>query len=251
MTEHVGLHRLDRLCSGRQSAYLYQLKDETRETRVRVLRRRRKTLSLHVQKGVDTELRVPVNCSWEEIHGFLAARFDWILSAEEELRNRDTGPVDCFHGGGDVSFLGRRFQLDLVNSRYTVVEPSGDRLYVSCRNPNNPGLVEKHVMAFFRRRAEDLFPKRIDMLLAGFPVKVEPRNLKIRRMKARWGSCSTGGEICLNLMLMREQLSQIDFVIAHELCHLVHFAHNKAFYDLLDEVMPDWRKREKLLGRVL
>ena len=70
-------------------------------------------------------------------------------------------------------------------------------------------------------------------------------------MKARWGSCSSAGEICLNLLLMKAGLQQIDFVIAHELCHLTHFAHNASFYALLDEVMPDWKEREVLLGQAL
>ena len=50
---------------------------------------------------------------------------------------------------------------------------------------------------------------------------------------------------------MKAGLPQIDFVIAHELCHLTHFAHNASFYALLGEVMPDWKEREVLLGQAL
>jgi predicted metal-dependent hydrolase len=70
-------------------------------------------------------------------------------------------------------------------------------------------------------------------------------------MKSRWGSCSSEGEVCFNLLLMQAGLPQIDFVIAHELCHIRHFAHNASFYALLEEVMPDWKEREILLRQAI
>jgi predicted metal-dependent hydrolase len=72
-------------------------------------------------------------------------------------------------------------------------------------------------------------------------------SLKVRKMKAKWGSCSQSGVITLNLWLITQDIKAIDYVILHELCHLKHFDHTPAFYAYLAEFMPDWRARKALL----
>jgi predicted metal-dependent hydrolase len=74
-------------------------------------------------------------------------------------------------------------------------------------------------------------------------------NWSIRRMKRRWGSCTKGGTILLNVLLIQASPRCIDYVITHELCHLTHHNHNTAFFRLLDRVMPDWRERKSRLER--
>lgn len=243
----VTFSRLDQLDGGRHASYLYSMTDGSRQASVRIVRCRRKTLGLQVEKNRTTELRVPVNCPWGEIYGFLGSRFDWILSAEEELAQWQTGPVDAFEQGGEISYLGKRYRLDIRQSRHRFVQLDGDKLLVWVRNPANGAGVEDQIRNWLRRQAEDLFTRRILMINPLFDDDIVPGDLTIRKMKARWGSCSSNGDICLSLMLVREALSQIDFVIAHELCHLRHFAHNMTFYALMDRVMPDWRDREKVL----
>ena len=66
-------------------------------------------------------------------------------------------------------------------------------------------------------------------------------------MEKRWGSCTTGGKIILNVELIKAPVSCITYVILHELCHLVHHNHSLAFYSLLESFMPDWRRWKQLL----
>lgn len=241
--------RLDVEARGKTAVYLYRLSRFDQGVNVRVVRKRRKTMAIHVEKGETPELRVPLNCPWQEIHQFLAARFDWIIQAREELATRKTAPKNCYEPGGEISFLGERLKLSLVKSRIAVVEPEEDKLYVSCSQPGKPETVERQVHKWYRREAERLFAERIRVINQGFSDNINPGGLTIRKMKSRWGSCSSKGDICLNLFLIRAALPQIDFVIAHELCHLRHFAHNDGFYGLMDDIMPDWREREILLGQ--
>jgi len=70
-------------------------------------------------------------------------------------------------------------------------------------------------------------------------------------MKKRWGSCSKQKGIILNTELVKAPSHTIDYVVMHELCHLKHYNHGKAFYRLLNSVMPDWRERKKRLEAVL
>ena len=72
--------------------------------------------------------------------------------------------------------------------------------------------------------------------------------LEIRRMKSRWGSCTRAGKITLNLRLMHVAKTEIDYVIVHELCHLVEHNHSKRYYALLDRMLPDWREHRQRLN---
>jgi len=240
---------VDRQRGGRTSEYLFELKQRCTAIHVRVLRRRRKSLGLYVEKDVLPELRVPINCAWRDIHSFLGSKFDWIVAAQSELASRTTAPPNIYTPGGEISYLGRRVPLVLAKSRFNVVEADHSSIYVSCTNPARPEAVEKQIIHWYRRQAETLFPLRVQVVAGRFSVKNDPSGVRVRKMKARWGSCSSGGEVCLNLLLIKAGLAQIDFVIAHELCHLRHFAHNAKFYALLSEVMPDWKEQEVLLGQ--
>ena len=66
-------------------------------------------------------------------------------------------------------------------------------------------------------------------------------------MKRRWGSCGPSGRILLNPDLVIAPVDCIDYVVVHELCHLKHGYHDRAFYRLLSTVMPDWRRRRERL----
>ncbi|MBD3646384.1 MAG: M48 family metallopeptidase, partial [Pseudomonadales bacterium] len=103
---------------------------------------------------------------------------------------------------------------------------------------------------WYRKEDNTFFPRRraacLERFDDDFRAMAKPR-LVTRKMKARWGSCSSTQQICLNSLLIQRPAEAIDYVITHELCHLRHFAHNRSFYRLLERVMPDWRLRAGLL----
>ena len=244
----VRLQELRRLEQGAQSAYQMLLSRGETDIPIRIVRRRRKTLGIYIEPHTGPEVRVPLKCPWREIESFLKPRFDWIISAQAELETRRFHPPNRYHQGGQVSYLGQQLNLQLARSHHQLVDQAEGHLLVACRRPNCEASVEKQVLNWYRRQADRLFAERIRRLNPLFQDAVEPGGLVVRKMKSRWGSCSSRGEICLNLLLVKESLPQIDFVIAHELCHLRHFAHNAEFYDLLGRMMPDWRERESRLS---
>lgn len=236
--------------SGKFAEYRFELRRDDVSLALRVVRRRRKTMALYVEKSSCTELRVPLNCSWPDIASFALSKFDWILQAQQEVAARPSAPANVYEPGGSVRYLGRSYTLELARSRYAVCAPDGEVLYIACRQPHDPGSIEKQVLTWYRRQAEQLLAGRVEAINARFADAIAPGAISVRKMKARWGSCASNGDICFNLLVIQEDLSQIDFVVAHELCHLRHFAHNGAFYRLLGRVMPDWRERESRLGMV-
>ena len=106
---------------------------------------------------------------------------------------------------------------------------------------------EKQIVEWYRNRIRLILPSRLRVLNESFCDSVVPRAIKYRKMKSSLGNCSRYGDLTFNVMLMRSEVSQIDYVIAHELCHLRFWAHDTEFYSLLEGIMPDWRTREERL----
>ncbi len=78
-------------------------------------------------------------------------------------------------------------------------------------------------------------------------MDVQPTRISVREMFRKWGSCSRAGSISLNIALCRVPRPLAEYVICHELAHLVEFNHGKRFKALMDRHMPDWREREAAL----
>lgn len=237
-----------RLARAMADAQVRQLAFGDTTLQIVVRRMRRKTLAIHVFPDRPVELRIPLRCPEHEIARFLDDRRDWILESVQGLAG-DNPPVLPTWCAGEVHhFLGRPLALALQEGRTRRVSATDTRLLVRCPDPGDPGSVQTALERFFRAEATRLFTARLEVCRARFRDPLPSSSLVVRKMKSKWGSCSSRGEICLNTLLVQKPLAAIDFVVTHELCHLVHFAHNPAFYRLMDRTLPDWREREKLLG---
>ncbi|MEX2327591.1 MAG: SprT family zinc-dependent metalloprotease [Pseudomonadales bacterium] len=220
--------------------------DQTVE--VLIKRSKRRSMAIHVYHDKPVELRAPLKCPWSEIESFLASRRQWIGESLNSLAAIEHPAPPAYVDNEIHHFLGRPLNLRCVTGQTRNVSINGDVIAVRCSQPDNPDKIRSVLEAFYRSEALRLMPARVENCLARFREYLPVTAVTVRKMKARWGSCSRTGEICLNTLLMQKPLAAIDFVVTHELCHLKHFAHNKAFYRLMDRTMPDWREREKLLG---
>lgn len=227
-----------------QNRYQRHIRHNSSQFSLVIIRSRRKTLAIHVLPDA-IEVRVPLKCPWIEIDDFIESRLDWLVSAQEQMQSVPAPPK--FVSGESHEFRGQLFTLNVTRASSNWVWTEGNKIEMHSKQPDEEGYNEQLFHQFVKREAEQLFPKRLEYCVRQFPLEVEPSGLRIRRMKARWGSCSEGGEICLNSMLAQKDVQALDLVITHELCHLEHFHHDKAFYRLMDRAMPDWREREQLL----
>jgi predicted metal-dependent hydrolase len=233
--------------SGDDACYVRQVVVANEPIDVYIKRSRRKSMAIHVSKDKPVELRVPLKCPWIEIDRFLESRLVWIQKAIDEMAAIPHVEPPRFKPGSRHDYLGQPHSLVLVHGKPNLVEQIQGSIVVRCSKPGNETLVAGHLDQWYRSEAMRLFPERIDACKERFPVDKPYEKLIVRKMKARWGSCSRQGDICLNSLLVKMPSEAIDFVITHELCHLRYFSHGKSFYRLLSSVMPDWREREDLL----
>lgn len=215
-----------------------------------IKRMRRKTIALHVLPDASVEVRAPKWVPKYEIVDFVEQRSDWIVEQRREALAR-LALEPTLQQGQYHPYLGQRYPLHIIEGARAQVSFSDSVIVVSVRDKNNPAQIEKAMNRWYRQEAEAIYEERLFACFESFPGWFQDKyvmpEVTVRKMRRRWGSCSSRGEITLNLSLIKMPVECIDYVITHELSHLEEFHHGKTFYLLLDHVMPDWRERELLI----
>jgi predicted metal-dependent hydrolase len=153
-------------------------------------------------------------------------------------------------GGETHWYLGRQYRLRLLSGSPRV-RCSAGRLNVSVRNTEASISIRKTLDAWYDERARIVFAERLaEIQRTVRQFRGLAPQLRVRRMEKRWGSCTPRGTVTLNTELIRASKASIDYVLVHELCHLVVPAHSPRFFRLLDNCMPDWKRRRERLNQV-
>jgi predicted metal-dependent hydrolase len=184
-------------------------------------------------------IRAPLRCSDSKIQHFIASNRAWINKQKQYHREYPGLPEKVYRHAEPLWILGVRYQIRVVAAQKNSIQLSGDYLNVHVRK-REEATVKRLVVNWIRQFAEHYFAKRLAYCHAQFPCVMPAYSFKVRKMKRQWGNCSRKGEIKLNLALIQYPEHCIDYVIWHELVHLIHFHHGAQFYALLEKCCPDW-----------
>ena len=212
--------------------------------------RARKTLGICVHPDGSVEVMAPMEAPLEQIRKHVHRRAPWIYKQQRYFSSFGIHtPERKYVSGESHLYLGRQYMLRVVDSERNEVHYKGNILEVECRRRKD---VRSLLMAWYRKRAEKKFEEYAGPLIARFNrYQVKPSAIKLKEMATRWGSCTATGQILLNPRLVCAPRICIEYVIIHELCHLVHRNHTKNFYELLTQEMPDWKKWKMKLERLM
>ena len=210
----------------------------------------RKTLGITVHPDGSVTLKAPVDASPEDIQKKMRHRAAWILRQKRYFESFGTPTTERhFISGESHLYLGRQYMLRIKEGKANAVHYQNNILEIECRNKKNAGKV---LQLWYLERAQIKFPEYAKPIIEQFAAYgVQPKSLTIRNMEKRWGYCTTDGDIFLNPRLICAPRCCIEYVITHELCHLVHRNHSKEFYALLNKEMPHWEKWKAKLERML
>ena len=208
----------------------------------------RKTLGIKVYPDTSVKVFAPIDTDLPIIEQHLKAKRKWI---EKQQRSFQTylpkTPPRQYIGGESFLYLGRQYMLKIEPSTAEEVKLYQGRLVVKTLNPEATH-IKKLLQQWYIARATILFNKLFEEQFCLFKrFRLEKPILQIKKMEKRWGSCTPQQKIILNTELIKAPIVCINYVILHELCHLVHHNHSQAFYQLLESFMPDWQKYKQLL----
>lgn len=212
----------------------------------------RKTLGITVNPDLSVQVKAPQNASREKIFEKVEKRASWIIEQKQYFLSFQPRRKEYLYKSGESHYyLGRRYQLKIIEGSAEAVSYKGRYLQVETKN-NEPIHIKGLLEVWYKERAKIKFAEYAEPLIMRFKkYEVEPKELYIQSMKYRWGSCSAKGNIILNPELIKAPKPCIEYVIIHELCHLIHRNHTKAFFRLLSQEMPDWEKWKEKLERFM
>ena len=212
-----------------------------------VVRRRRKTLEIAVEPDASVVVAAPLDAPTEAIAEKVRKRAGWVRRQQRFFAQfMPRTPERRYLAGETHLYLGRQYRLKVVRSGRPGVEMTRGFITVRTSEPEQPEVTQRLVEGWYRKQARAKFAERLEVSLARFPDSeaFRPAGLIVRKMDKRWGSMSPSGRLLLNRRLIEAPVDTIDYVIAHELCHMAEPHHGAAFYRLLDRVMPDWAGRK-------
>ncbi len=230
---------------------------------------KRTSLEIAVHPDKSVVVKAPKTSTLEAIEGKIKKRARWIkrqIAYFNQFYPRT--PDKKYLGGESHLYLGRQYFLKIeVSDKDTLIVGNGHYCTESIpekpehiRNgyffiestSSKPEHIKKILDSWYRRQAKMYLPKIFNDCWDGFKKgALNKPNLKLQKMDKRWGSLSINGRLTLNVNLIKTPKECIEYVVIHELCHLIHHNHSTEFYKLLDRTLPDWMKRKHKLEMTL
>jgi len=201
-------------------------------------------VAIHVNPDGSVSVDAPPELPDGAIQAAVQKRARWVSNhvANANQRYAHVQPKS-YVSGEQVLYLGRRYMLKVIPTDHAPkrVRLIGNRLVVHTRS-TSPDRVKGQVRAWYRVKARDYFARRLDDLSIRLPWVNGTPSFRLLDMTRQWGSCSSDGQIIVNPHLVKAPRDCIDYVLIHELAHHKHHDHAAAFWGLVEQHCPDWRK---------
>lgn len=180
----------------------------------------------------------------DKIDDFVSSKVSWIVKHQKSMQERSQkSMIDDKH----IILFGNSLKIRKTTGKYNHVSYDKDTLYVQCREQADP---EKVIRQFLDKLCRDVF---LDIATLTFrslsDYHLEFPDVKIRDMKSRWGSCTPAkNSITLNRKLIHYPFEFIEYVVLHEFVHFIQPNHPKAFYNIIENYMPDYKTRMEMVN---
>ncbi len=214
-------------------------------------RSRRKSIGFMV--GADgLVVRAPNWVTLREVDAAVQEKGAWIVAKLQQFKERQTGSLQQaieWQHGAEIPYLGRTVQLCVLERGVGRVQgqdlPPEQVLPVTVPPGASTSQVRDAAQVWLKKQARTLFEERLQHFAPLLGVRWQ--KLSLSSASTRWGSARTDGHIRLNWRLIHLPISQIDYVVVHELAHLREMNHGPRFWEVVGEVMPDYTQRRKAL----
>jgi predicted metal-dependent hydrolase len=207
---------------------------------------KRRSIGLRIDDDGLT-VAMPLRGSEKWLNSVLQEKSAWIVEKLAGWQANKPEPLRWVDGE-PIPFLGETLVLRVVPSLFGAPPLlRGRQLFVHVTDSLNLEAIEQGVTHWYRREAEVLFRERV----AHFAplLGVSPSELKLSSARTQWGSCTVRGTVHLNWQLIKLPLRLVDYVVVHELAHMVEMNHSAAFWAVVKSACPDFKKRRGELRR--
>lgn len=209
---------------------------------------KRKTMEISIKPPDKITVRVPMRLPKYKIIERLTEKGDWILKHLNNFKTIDYKPINReFINGEKLLYLGREYNLiiyeDYLREKPEVYIEEG-HIVVNFKE-NNKDDIKRSLELWYRKEALNYILGSIKQYEKIFNKK--PKAIVVKEQKKRWGSCTYDNRLLFNWRCVMARPQAIDYVILHEMCHIVHKDHSKNFWNLVESIMPSYKEEKQWL----
>lgn len=205
-------------------------------------------LSVHPPEGRVT-ISSPEFYDLEKVKIYAATKLGWIKKEQRKFQMQAREDERLMITRESHYLFGERYLLEVAEGRRNGVKLKGKKIILTVTDTANRDLKKRILYHYYRRELRKKLDVFIPLHAKNMQVEVPP--FKIRTMKTKWGSCASDlGQLWFNIELAKKAVACIEYVVVHELVHLLERHHNKRFVLLMDRFYPAWRTQNKLLNEL-
>lgn len=207
-----------------------------------VVCRPRKTMSIKVEPPDRVIVIAPVGTKKALILEKVKEKGHWIAEKLDACRNAELVANEQLKNGSSIMYRGEKYQLYIEvdharkNSQVKILDSS---IHIKTPDPD-PDAIKGTLEACFRKLARQAIEDRIRSFQPALPNR--PNRVFIKAQRSRWGSCSLLGNLNFNWKIILLPPAVFDYVVVHEMCHLVHLNHSREFWSLVGSVLPNYKE---------
>lgn len=223
--------------------------DNVKTIEVCITKKRMKNIRLKISTLGTLTLSIPYQTSYNYAYDFLVRKRAWINAQLSNVEQNSIYDQSDFKDGGKVFLLGKFYNLSIQHSSINKIyfdNCANITIYSSVQDFD----IKSRIIKWCKKYFLNYFTQRVNHFHSQMFQSKDFPKVKIRDMKSIWGNCNfVKNIITLNLYLAKAPIECVDYVIVHELCHLIHHNHSKDFYELITKLMPDWKVRKINLNK--
>lgn len=206
----------------------------------------RKTFEIRIDPTGMVVIKAPQNAKEEDIFKLLQSKEKWIkdrlwlFKKMEQMKKK-------YMNGETFLYLGKNYPLQIVldeGAKKSIVKLDEGEFIITT-NTKDTKVLKAAMEKWYRTKALEKIIERINHFQRYFEVK--PNGIRIKDQKTRWGSCSSKRNLNFNFRCIMAPESVIDYLIVHEMCHLIYMDHSKRFWNLVEDILPDYKERRMWL----
>ena len=218
------------------------IKYGNRDLEYNVVFMQRKTIAITVKTDTTIEVKVPLEAESQQVQKKVLNKARWIIKQINYFTQFNPGETTRHYISGETHlYLGKQYRLKIQHAEKNSIKLQKGFFIINIKE-NTKDEVKKIFTQWYREKAHQHFKSIIEKIYNKLKkYNIDNPQYKIRKMPKRWGSLTKTSTILLNPELIKAPKECIEYVITHEMCHLVHPNHSKEFYKLLTKLIPQWQ----------
>ncbi len=210
----------------------------------KVIKKNRKTIGIKVTDEGEVIVTSPFGISDKIIRNIIKDKEEWILDKVRLMKETELLRNKEIKNGSKLRFLGRELELEIIEAENIEEDFQIDngkiKVFVGLR-----GIVRDKIDEIYRIEAGKILGERTNIYSK--IIGVNPNKIFIKNQKTLWGSCSSRKNINYNYRIIMAPIEIVDYIVVHELCHLIHMNHSKNYWNTVKSILPDYKERRKWL----